>query len=241
MAFAAAGTGLLSANELVAVAAVAIVGGLLPDIDSNHSRPVRMLCAVAGCGAGLAVWASGRAMTSGHRLANFLSIQEKPSIEVVVAATKIVLTLAVALGLRTGLLWVVRRTTTHRGLIHSLPAAAVVGLGTTAVLTDVFEYRGNLAWIAGLALTAGFVLHLVLDECASVDLTGRRLKRSFGTAFKLGSRHNLLGTFALYLTAAWLIRLTPSPGVVLTRLGDPERWRDTFEALTALVRTSLVS
>ena len=38
--------------------------------------------------------------------------------------------------------------------------------------------------MSGLFVSVGYVIHLVLDEIYSVDLTGARVKRSFGTALK---------------------------------------------------------
>jgi hypothetical protein len=40
------------------------------------------------------------------------------------------------------------------------------------------------SWLAGLFVALGYLTHLCLDEIASVDLLGNRLRRSFGTALK---------------------------------------------------------
>lgn len=74
-----------------------------------------------------------------------------------------------------------RNYTKHRGMWHSLPAALIAS--TVAFLLssnpDV-AIRLFQAW----AVLLGFLSHLLLDELYSVDLNGRRLKKSFGTALK---------------------------------------------------------
>lgn len=77
-----------------------------------------------------------------------------------------------------------RRYTVHRGMWHSLPAAASVGL-LTFLITDDQNLRLRVYWSG--AAVAGFVTHLVLDEIYSVDFRGVRLKKSFGTAVKVWS------------------------------------------------------
>ena len=134
------------------------------------------------------------------------------------------------------LLWAVRRSTTHRGVIHSVPAAALLGLGTTSAMIHILEYSRGFSWLAGIALALGFVIHLVLDECASVDLAGRRLKRSFGTALKLGSANNIVGTLGLYLGLAWLVHQAPPPANGLERLVAPQSWVDTGARAWAYLR-----
>lgn len=232
MAFAAAGTGLLEAGELVAVAGVTVVGGLLPDIDSDHSRPVRMLCTTAAVMVVVMLWASGLVESGLAQLANSVDIQLHRHVTKLIALASYFILIGVT---RASCWWVVRRTTTHRGVLHSLPAACALGLAATLCLAELFSNRPGLAWITGVALASGFVIHLVLDECASVDLSGRRLKRSFGTALKLGDRNNLVGTVGLYVLVFWLMREVPEPGTELADLVDPSRWRTTFAALCALI------
>ncbi|MDP1562732.1 MAG: metal-dependent hydrolase [Pirellulaceae bacterium] len=74
-----------------------------------------------------------------------------------------------------------RSYTKHRGMWHSLPAALIAS--TVAFLLSSnpdIAVRLFQAW----AVLLGFLSHLLLDELYSVDLNGRRLKKSFGTALK---------------------------------------------------------
>ena len=97
----------------------------------------------------------------------------------------------------------------HRGLVHSLPFAVLVGAVVVHVAWRAFHLAPTSAWLAGVFLTGGFLIHLALDELSSVDLLGARMKRSFGTAFKLGSRRQLLGTAVLYAGAIALLTIAP--------------------------------
>ncbi len=56
----------------------------------------------------------------------------------------------------------------------------------TAVLSAYALGQGPItAWMAGLFVFIGFLIHLILDEIYAVDFSGARLKRSFGSALKL--------------------------------------------------------
>jgi hypothetical protein len=64
---------------------------------------------------------------------------------------------------------------------HSIPAALIAG-GVTflVVLSPELGIRLFKSW----AVVLGFLSHLFLDEVYSVDLRGRRVKKSLGTAMK---------------------------------------------------------
>ncbi|WP_104203410.1 metal-dependent hydrolase [Billgrantia saliphila] len=139
-------------------------GGILPDIDADSSKAIRLIF-------------------------NLLAIPA-----VVVGA--LLLQARMALGpllLVCGVIYafvrylaggVFSRFTVHRGLWHSLLAAVLCGLITTALSHRFFTQEAWLAWTHGVSLAVGYIIHLLLDEAYSVDLTGARIKRSFGTAVK---------------------------------------------------------
>lgn len=156
--------GLWEAREALTVVALVALGGILPDIDADRSRAIRLVFHLLAI---LAVILA--ALRLGERL-------ELGSLLLACGA--------LYLGVRYLGAKLFARFTVHRGLWHSLLAAAFCGLAATALSHQLFEQPDGLAWIHGLALTAGFVIHLALDELYSVDLTGMRLKRSFGTALK---------------------------------------------------------
>src|SRR5690554_4101361 len=147
-----------------ALPALVTFGGILPDIDADRSKAIRLifnLLAVPAVVAG-ALLLQGRLDTGGLLLACgaiYLAVRH----------------LAGAL---------FSRFTVHRGLWHSLLAAGLCGLVTTALRHRLQSQPDTLACDHGIALSLDFVIHLALDELYSVDLTGARIKRSFGTALK---------------------------------------------------------
>ncbi len=91
----------------------------------------------------------------------------------------------------------IKKLTVHRGIMHSVPFAALCGsLGYL-----LFNSSGQkMAFISGLALFTGCLIHLVLDELNSFTVKYRFipvLKNSSGTALKLTSR-SLSATIFMY-------------------------------------------
>ncbi|WP_108447246.1 metal-dependent hydrolase [Halomonas denitrificans] len=156
--------GLWGAVESLPLLALVTLGGILPDIDADRSRAIRLIFHL------LAVPAV---------VASALLLQARLPVGTLLMACG-----AIYLAVRflAGALFA--RFTVHRGLWHSLLAAGLCGLSTTALSHRLFDQPDHLAWAQGAALALGFVIHLLLDELYSVDLTGARLKRSFGTALK---------------------------------------------------------
>jgi hypothetical protein len=178
-----------------------VIGGLLPDIDSPTSIPIRIAFATLSVVAGFLV-----AFTFGKHY----SLLEL-----------LILWAGCFLIIRYGLLNLFTRLTTHRGLIHSIPAGIGFGLATTALVFHGFRSSAIDAWLCGLFVTLGFIVHLLLDEWYSVNLYGKKLlKKSFGTAFCLGSLKQPLGTVALYLTVSGLLLCCPSPRPVAALMAD---------------------
>jgi hypothetical protein len=83
-----------------------------------------------------------------------------------------------------------------------------------------------MAWAHGLALVAGTIIHLLLDEMYSVDLVGSRLKRSFGTAFKLFDYREPGNSVIMLMMAAGLAPWLPPWQVLVDLLTQGTRlWR----------------
>ncbi|MGO2132794.1 MAG: metal-dependent hydrolase [Halomonas sp.] len=158
-------SGIWSLLQAAPIAVLVAFGGILPDIDSDHSRAVRL---VFNATAVLAVIAG----------AFILRLRLD-------AGTLLVVCCGLYLGTRYLLSAVFKRFSVHRGIWHSWLAAGLCGLAVTAVSYRLLEQSARLAWAQGGALTIGCLIHLLLDELYSVDLGGARIKRSFGTAFKL--------------------------------------------------------
>jgi len=188
-------------SRVLGLFSLGIVGGMLPDLDSDHSLPVRITFNVLSVlGGFMPVFC----------YAASLSLLELVAIGVATFSL-----------IRYVVFGVFTQLTVHRGLFHSLPAACAAGL-LIAILTERCLFWSPLqAWIAASFIALGFVVHLVLDELYSVDLMGRRIRRSFGTALSLGSRSNPLGTLALYLGVFALLSVVPPPDDFLALMRDP--------------------
>ena len=211
-----AATGLMLAGAVPQEAvlgyfALGIVGGLLPDIDSDTSIPLRIafntLAVVAGF---LLIFSFGRRYS-------------------LVELT--MLWLACFAGIRYGIFILFTRLTVHRGLIHSIPAGVLSGLITAVLAYRLFDATAPQAWLSGSFVLLGFLVHLLLDEFYSVNLMGLRVKRSFGSAFNLGSLYNPYGTAALYLGIAGLLYISPPTDAFAKLMLDGSLYRDLLDRL----------
>jgi membrane-bound metal-dependent hydrolase YbcI (DUF457 family) len=99
---------------------------------------------------------------------------------------------------------VFRRYTTHRGMMHSIPAAVILAL-TGLLMVRYLGHSEVEAAVFAVGVFAGFLSHLVLDEVYSiVDLEGIPFtpKRSLGTALKFLSSSTSLNVCTYTILAA---------------------------------------
>jgi Trk-type K+ transport system membrane component len=157
--------GFVNSDNAMILILVGTIGGILPDIDLHYSYPSRIIFSVLGIIAAL-----------------FWVVSEENSRSVVELW---LVGLAIYLLTRYGIWRIFNIYTKHRGAIHSIAAAALSGLATTAISYQIFEKSDFLSWLMGFFMFSGFILHLLLDELYSVDFMNRRIKRSFGTALKV--------------------------------------------------------
>ncbi|MDD5227514.1 MAG: metal-dependent hydrolase [Methylococcales bacterium] len=167
-----------------------IVGGMLPDVDAVNSKPVRLLF-------------------------NILALL---SVTAVLSALKSYVTSYQLLVLAAGIYWLTRylvlaslaRFTVHRGIFHSVLALLFFSLLIVCVSNYAFKQNAVYAWLNGFFLGFGFLVHLLLDEMYSVDLSNRRMKKSFGTALKLFNYKNLPSSALMALLTIFFYWATPS-------------------------------
>ncbi len=184
----------LTPDETVWCFTLGTFGSLLPDVDSDHSVVIRILFSIAGM------------------IAAFFSAFQFSSIMYI---AEILLLWFAAFGFIyfvVGTLF--RHFTEHRGIFHSIPAALLWGLLITYISYSAWYFSELTAWIMGVFMLTGYIIHLLLDEIASVDLTNQRIKRSFGTALKLWQRNNIYGTLLLYVVIASMFLLVPPPAIL---------------------------
>ncbi len=181
-----------------------VIGGLLPDIDSDNSTPVKIF---------FNLLALGLAFFTLFGLAGRYSVAEL-----------FLIWLGIYLIVRFVAFEAFTRLTVHRGILHSLLAAIFFGALTTSIAYHVVHSPPDVAWLSGLALLLGYVVHLVLDELFSVDVLNNTVKRSFGTALKPASFNNWPTSILLAIMTIALIYTLPDPEAVLSRILDPKTY-----------------
>jgi membrane-bound metal-dependent hydrolase YbcI (DUF457 family) len=140
------------------------VAGMLPDLDSGPGIPLRESVAFA---------AAVVPMLMIHRFH-----QMGMPLEGMILAGA-----AIYAAIRFGLTWLLHHYSHHRGMFHSLPAAAVAGQVTFLAFGSEEPLR---RYFVCSAVVLGFLSHLILDEIWSVRMGwfGPKVKKSFGTALK---------------------------------------------------------
>ncbi|WP_295885403.1 metal-dependent hydrolase [uncultured Thiohalocapsa sp.] len=198
-AFASFGEGLSNAAETQALFAVGTAASLLPDIDADDSRPLRAVFDIAGLVLGFLL---------AFAFAERLGVLELVGIWAGTWAL-----------VRWPLRYVFARFTVHRGIWHSLLMAGVAALAAGIAAELWLKLGATLAWLVAGFVLLGYVTHLVLDEMASVDLLGRQVKRSFGTALKPLSLRSWPASLLLAGLAVALAGLAPDPQPLFALLG----------------------
>lgn len=170
---------IIQTTESVILLALGLIGGVLPDLDSDNSKPIQIVFKIISIFLPLLV---------------ILAIPNDLSIFYLV-----IYWLLSTLILRVTLFQFFISFTTHRGIFHTIPMGIVFAQITIYLLYKVFDYDLVFSTIAGTFLFFGFVVHLLLDELVSLNALGIRMKKSFGTAFKFYDSQNLVGTLFLYI------------------------------------------
>ena len=165
------------------------VAALLPDVDSDNAVILRELLAFVA------------AIIPMLLLDRFRELQLPQ--ETIVAITGLMYVI-----IRFGCGGIVRRTTVHRGMWHSIPAAALASF-VIYFICACPDLKPRL--VKAIAVAVGYLWHLLLDEFWSVERAGAsiRVKRSFGTALKFFGKRpgpNILVYGALLGMVALMIR-----------------------------------
>lgn len=124
----------------------------------------------------------------------------------------------VYLAIRFGIAEIFKHYTVHRGMWHSIPAAAIAAaLGFLICSCEDINVR---LFKAG-AVFVGFLSHLALDEFYSFEVKRGKLhvKRSFGTALKFWSPTSGLANFSVYAKLAVLLVVAISDPILMERFG----------------------
>ncbi len=172
----------------IAIFVATTLGSILPDMDSDSGIPFHVTFgSLSIVSAGLVFWGI---------------YQRAPSNWLLLAGG----TLVTAVFIWTVVAHVFKRFTRHRGMAHSLPAALLAGLVIFFVASRL-SFSDQHAFLLGVAMIAGYVSHLVLDEIyAAFNFHGQIFipNKALGTAFKLKS-NSILVNILMFSAIAFLI------------------------------------
>jgi len=183
------GANLLSLEECCILWAAGVLGGILPDIDSDNSSALKILFAL------ISVVIAGALL---HKISRLLTTVE------------IWLLILLVYGVVfEGARRFFAKFTVHRGIFHSLIAGCVMALVVVISSNYLLRFSAKLSWLTGTFCLIGYLLHLLLDEIYSVDFMNSEIKRSFGSAFKLTDFRNWYTTSIMVVSLLGLSFFTP--------------------------------
>ena len=180
---------LLNVEQSLIALALGLVGGILPDLDSDNSKPLQIVFKIFSIFLPLIILLSLFGESTLFELMGYWILS---SFILHITLFKIFTTITI-----------------HRGVVHSIPMGILFGQITTYIFYTSFSYDIVFSTLAGLFLTYGFFIHLLLDELVSLNALGIKMKKSFGTAFKLYDVNNIFGTLFLYILVIGFFFLIP--------------------------------
>lgn len=188
---AALSVGAATAEEALIFWLAGTLGGLLPDIDSDHSQSIQLVFSIMG-----AMFASSLVADQVGALPLWMLW---------------LLGILAYLAVRYPVLAIFARFTVHRGMLHSLLANTLFAFITVALAHHYFFLSPRTSWGVGTFVFVGATIHLLLDELYSVDLSGARIKKSFGTALKITDWQYPGLTIVMALLVLVTFWISPSP------------------------------
>ena len=202
---------ILSPIEGVLCLLLWIIGSISPDIDSPNSKPIKAFFYIISIILSVSFF--------------FFSMYRFYILE------SLIVSIVIFLLLNNILPKVFSKFSTHRGIIHSVPFAFLLGFFISIVLFNFFHLADYLAILAGLFFAFGFIVHLILDELYSIDLSGAKLKKSFGSAFKFyDAKQPFLSLFLYVLLLLEIVILPPIDSMIskVLNISNLEYLRDNF-------------
>ncbi len=177
----------MSLESGMLAAGLCAVSGMLPDLDSDSGIPLRETSMFVAAVAPMLMIDRFRDLGLSH--------------EAMALAAMLVY-----IAIRFVAVEFFKRYTVHRGMWHSIPAAASVGMLAYLMMPCPSE---SIRVYKSMAVVTGFMVHLTMDEIWSIDMSrGFRLKSSFGTALKFYGKDKVSNVLAyaklvLLMYLAW--------------------------------------
>lgn len=185
------------------------VSGMLPDLDSETGIPLRETSMFGAAVVPMLMIDRFRDLNLSHEA-------------MAVAA------MLIYIAIRFVVVEIFKRYTVHRGMWHSIPAAASAGLLAYLIMPCPSE---GMRVYKSMAVVTGFLVHLILDEIWSIDFQrGRfRLKKSFGTALKFFG-DNFWANLSVYAKLFLLAYLAWGDHGILDRLRERTQYEPSYIA-----------
>lgn len=190
--------------DIAAVGVICFVSSLLPDVDSEYSRPHDLLFSITSILVPVLVLQT-------------VGLAAMTQSEVVIGA------LLLFILVRYGVQAVMQQITVHRGIFHSIPAVFIWG----AAVFLAFRSEGDtLQNYVGAAAAIGYFVHLIVDELFSfVNFEGVRIspKQSFGTAIKFFAPSSGASIIAWLLAAVLLLYCLADAALITPFWSGPQQ------------------
>ncbi len=198
---------ILSPREALLLFGLGVIGGITPDIDSDNSTSAQLLFNIIS--------------VSITTLWIFMMAYHYSFVEMILIS---VFSFVV---IRFGFMSIISFVSVHRGMIHSIPVAVTIGLALTSTLHYFFLLNEFFSWLLGVVFALNYLIHLLTDELFSIDIGNRKIKKSFGTAFKLfrfKSLSDKIYTLIIYLILSILYYVAPSNELFFDIFSSKETW-----------------
>ncbi|PCI39797.1 MAG: hypothetical protein COB50_00610 [Thiotrichales bacterium] len=205
------GAGLITKINALVYIALGTLGGILPDIDLGDTAASKIIFPV------ISVFFAYVLM---------FAIIKKTSILLSLLAW-----VAVFMLVRYGILKAFTKFTKHRGIVHSVPSGLLLCFMTAIVVYYGMGKSTIQAWSCGLFLSFGFFIHLLLDEIYSVDISGARMKKSFGTALTIFTYDTWVYYIILYAAVIVSFLATPDYHPLLNSIYKSYIWQQIHSQL----------
>ncbi len=169
------------------------IGAILPDLDSDTSVPFHIASSLFSLAVGALTYIYFK---------NLLSNNGEIILRVIIAVLVVKFVVSP----------IIKKLTKHRGIWHSIPAAVIITLGSFRLL-QMINLTMKMRLYVAIALGAGYLSHLVLDEGSSLFnfrfLIFWSPKQSLGSALKLVVRSKMITVMAYLIISVLLVASYP--------------------------------
>ncbi len=203
--------GYFSSEQAIVGLVLGTIGGILPDLDSDHSKPLKMTRDIMAITLAF-VFMYNKAI--GYSLAEMA-----------------ILWIAIFSFIKYGIFNFFTKLTVHRGMFHSVPAAVISGLLIVNIFYYSLEFSAMISWVFGFFMFLGYIIHLILDELVSLNLMGVSIKKSLGTALKFYDKYNKTTSLLVYIVMMILFYLAPYSFEFNEMLSSDVIYKDIFNII----------